>query len=195
MYFFLVRINFHNLFTCIIENRTSFSCYRPILTFNLGCTKAEPTLLFILEGGLFWLIVRVIFTIFNINIPFFIYPKQIVVFVHLAFHRCSTNLLDVELIEENKLGWCQRRKLFFVVPGWFMLYFRLLPFVINEQYGEGDMRQAVVFVNIFFVFALTLSPLEVCWAWSTIASLVDTLPLSTYPHSLFLVVFSEFFLF
>ena len=41
--------------------------------------------------------------------------------------------------------------------------FHLLPFVINEQYGEGEMSQAVVFVNfITFFFALTLSPLEVC---------------------------------
>ena len=73
-----------------------------------------------------------------------------------------------------------------------MPYFPLPPFVINEQYGEGDMRQAVVFVKFVFVFALTLSPLEFCWAWSTIASLVDTLTLSIYPHSLFLVVSSEY---
>ena len=44
-----------------------------------------------------------------------------------------------------------------------MPYFQFLPFVNNEQYGEGEMSQAVVFVYVFaFNFALTLSPLEVC---------------------------------
>ena len=44
-----------------------------------------------------------------------------------------------------------------------MPYFHLLPVVNNEQYGEGEMSQAVVFVYFFaFNFALTLSPLEVC---------------------------------
>ena len=43
-----------------------------------------------------------------------------------------------------------------------MPYFRLLPFVNNEQYGEGEISQAVVFVYFFaFIFALTLSPKEV----------------------------------
>ena len=33
----------------------------------------------------------------------------------------------------------------------------------NEQYGEGEMSQAVVFGYVFaFNFSLTLSPLEVC---------------------------------
>ena len=40
-----------------------------------------------------------ILTIFNINIPFFISWKLNVVFVHLACHRWSTNLLDVDLIK------------------------------------------------------------------------------------------------
>ena len=30
-----------------------------------------------------------------------------------------------------------------------MTYFHLLPFVKNEQYGEGEMNQAVVFVYLF----------------------------------------------
>ena len=72
-------------------------------------------------------------------------------------------MLDVDLIEEKYLGGCQRWNLFFVVPGWFMTYFHLPPFVNNEQYGEGEMNQAVVFVYVFaFNFSLTLSPLEVC---------------------------------
>ena len=75
----------------------------------------------------------------------------------------STDLLDVKLIKENKLGGCQRRKLFFVVPGWFMPYFHLLPFVNNKKYGEGEMSRVVVFVYVFaFNVTLTISPLEVC---------------------------------
>ena len=180
----------------IIKNRTSFACYHPIFTFYLGYTEEEPSLLFILEGGLLRLIVRVIFTVFNINIPFFISWKPYVVFVHLACNRWSTNLLDMDLIKENKLGGCQRWKLLFVVTGWFMTYFRLLPFVKNEQHGEGEMSQAVVFIYVFaFNFALTIYPLEVCWAWSTIASIVDTLPLSTFLLSLYLIVFLYFLLF
>ena len=52
-----LRTNCHYILACIFENRTSFACYRPILTFNLCYTEAEPSLLFILEGGLFCLIV------------------------------------------------------------------------------------------------------------------------------------------
>ena len=37
------------------------------------------------------------------------------------------------------------------------------PFCEYEQYGEGEMSQAVVFVYFLsFFFALTLSPQEVC---------------------------------
>ena len=56
----------------------------------------------------------------------------------LVICRWSNEFLDVDLIEENDLGVCQRWKLFFVVPGWFMSYFHLLPFVNNEKYGEGE---------------------------------------------------------
>ena len=140
-----------------------FDCYRPILTLDLGCTKAELSLLFILETSIFRLIVCVIFTVLNINIPLFISWKLYVLLVHLACHRWSTNLLDVDLIEEKHLGGCQRWKLFFVVPGWFMSYFHLLPFVNNEQYGEGEMIRVVIFVYFYaFNFALTNSHLEVC---------------------------------
>ena len=69
LYSFFVRINGHYRFPWIIKNMILFACYRPIFTFNLGYTQAEPSLLFILEGGLFRLIVRVIFTGFNINFP------------------------------------------------------------------------------------------------------------------------------
>ena len=60
-------------------------------------------------------------------------------FVTFTCRGWSTDLLDVDLIKEDKLGIFQRRKLFFVIPGWDMPCFRLLPFVINEQYGEGEM--------------------------------------------------------
>ena len=37
------------------------------------------------------------------------------------------------------------------------------PFLINEQYGEGEMSRVVVFVYVSaFNFALTISPLEFC---------------------------------
>ena len=101
-----------------------------------------------LEGGLFWLIVRVIFNGFNINIPFLLSWKLYVVFVQLACHRWSTNLLDVDLIKESDLDGCQRWKFFFVVPGWFMPYFHPLPFLNKEEYGEGEISQVVVFVYL-----------------------------------------------
>ena len=93
------------------------------------------------------MIVRVIFTLLNINIPFFVSWKPYVMFILLACHRWSTNLLDVDLFKENELGGYQIWKLFFVVPVWFMPYFRLLNFVNNEQYGEGEMSRVVVFVS------------------------------------------------
>ena len=167
-----------------------------IFTFNLGYIEAGSSLLFILEGVLFWLIAHVIFNGFNINVIFFISWKPYVVFVKLVYHRCSNDLLDVDLIKENKLGGCQIWKLFFLVLWWFMSYFHLLPFVNNKQYEEVKMSRVVVFVYIFeFDFALSLSTLEVCWAWSNIASLVDTLHNFTLPHYSYLVVFSELWLF
>ena len=144
----------------------------------------------------FYLIVHVIYTGFNINVPFFISWKIHVVFVKLTYRRCSNYLLGVDIIKENKLGGCQRWKLFFVVPVWFMSYFRLLPFVYNKQYGEGEMSWVVVYVYVFaFIFLLTISPVEACWAWSTIASFFGTFPLSVFLRSSYLVVFSEFFSF
>ena len=109
------------------------------------------------------MIICVISTIFNINIPLFISWKLYVLVVHLACHRWSTNLLDAYLIEENELGGCQRWKLVFFIPGWFMPYLHLLPFVNKKQYEEGKMSKAVAFVYVFaFNFAPTLSPQEVC---------------------------------
>ena len=72
LYLFLLRINGPYIFPWIIKNRTPFACYRTIPTFDIGYTKEEPSLMFILEGGLFWLVFCVIFTVFTINFPFFV---------------------------------------------------------------------------------------------------------------------------
>ena len=112
----------------------------------------------------------------------------------LVCHSWSTDLLDVDLIKENDLDGSQIWKLFFFIPVWFMSYFHLLSLVNYKQYGEGEMSRVVVFVNVLvFNFSLTIFFIKVCWEWSTIASLVHTLPLSTFPHSSYLVVLSEFF--
>ena len=118
------------------QNRTLFACYCPFFTSNLGYTKAESSLLFIIEVGLFRLIVCVIFTPFHINVTVFISWKPYVMLVTFTCRRCSTDVLYVDLIKEKKLGRRQRRKLFFVIPGWDMIFFHLFLFVINEQYGE-----------------------------------------------------------
>ena len=118
-----VRINGHYIPPWITKNLTLFACYHPILTINIGYTKAEDSLLFIPEGRISWLIVCVIFTCFIINVTLFISWKVYVVFVQLACHMWSTNLLDVELTKENELGGCQILKLFFVAPGWSCLIY------------------------------------------------------------------------
>ena len=122
------------------------------------------------------------------------YSGKRIFFHEIYFCRSSTDLLDVELIKENELGRCQRRKIFFVVLVWDVPHFHLLWFLINQQYEEGEMSQYIVFVYVFaFNFALNIPPLEICWAWSTIVSLVDTSTLFNYPHSSFLVVSSRFY--
>ena len=71
--------------------------------------------------------------------------------------RWSNYLLDVDLIEENKLVRCQKKKLLFFVPVRYMPHFHILSFVINKQYEEGEMSRVVVFVYVFaFNFSLTL---------------------------------------
>ena len=58
----------------------------------------------------------------------------------------------MDLIEENELGGCHIWKLFFVVPGWFMPYLHLLPFINNEKDEEGEMIRVVIFVYVFALF-------------------------------------------
>ena len=101
---------------------------------------------------------------FNINALFFISCKLYVMFIKLAYRRWSTDLLDLLIIKEKKLGGFQRWKLFFFVTGWFMSYFHLLPFVDNKKHVEGETNQFFVFVYFFaFNFAPNISPLELCW--------------------------------
>ena len=69
----------------------------------------------------------------------------------------SADLFVVDLIKEYKLGGCQRRKLVFVVTGWFMPYFHLLPFVINEEYGEGEISRVVIFVSVLSLLRIFFS--------------------------------------
>ena len=84
-------------------------------------------------------------------------------FITFTCRRCSTELLDVELIEEKKLGRCQGSKLLFVLPLWDIPHFYLIPFLINKQYVEGEILRVIVFVYVFsFNLALTTFPMEVC---------------------------------
>ena len=81
-------------------------------------------------------------------------------FVQLDCHMWSTNLLAVDLTKENELGRCQIWKLFFVVSGRFVPYFHFLPFVNNEQYGEGETSQ---FFSLFISLHLILHLLFLLW--------------------------------
>ena len=83
-----------------------FSCYHPIFTFDIVYTGR----IFSLISSWRWtfqFVVRTIFTGCNINVPIFFPWKPYSVLVKLACHRWSTDLLDMDLIEENKLGRCQ----------------------------------------------------------------------------------------
>ena len=44
----------------------------------------------------------------------------------------------------------------FFVTGWYMPYFRLLPFLFSEQYGEVEMSQVVIFVIVYYFFAILI---------------------------------------
>ena len=69
LYFFFVCINGNYLSPWIIKNRTLFACYHTIFTVDIGYTESESSLLFILEVGIFQLIVRVIFTALTSMLP------------------------------------------------------------------------------------------------------------------------------
>ena len=44
----------------------------------------------------------------------------------------------------------------FVVIGWYMLYFRLLSFVISKKYGESEMSSVVILVSVSSFFCLLI---------------------------------------
>ena len=90
-------------FSRIIKNRSSLACYSPFFTFDVGYTEVESSLLLLLEGRLFWLIVRVMFTDFNINVPVVIYWKPYVMFIKFTSRKWSYEFLDVKLTEK-KIG-------------------------------------------------------------------------------------------
>ena len=54
------------------------------------------------------------------------------------------------------MGGCQRRKLVFVVTGWYRPYLHIPPFVINEQYGEGEMSWVVIIVSVYYLFVMLI---------------------------------------
>ena len=81
-------------------------------------------------------------------------------FITFTCIRWSTEFLDVDPIEENKLGRYHKRMLLFFLPGWYMPHFHLLPFVINKRYGEGEMSRVVVF---FISYNLILHLLFSLW--------------------------------
>ena len=128
---------------------TTLPCYCTILfAFDLSYNETKSYLLLILKGFHFWLIVCTINTSFHIHFNFFISWKQNIIFIHTTCCRWSTDLFDVNLIKEYKLGLRQWRKLVFVVIVWYMPYFHLLPFVIIKQYVEGEMSRFIIFVLV-----------------------------------------------
>ena len=66
----------------------------------------------------------------------------------MTFCRWSSDLFDVDLVKEYKMGGFQQRKLVFVVTGLYMTYLHLPPFLIIKKYGEGEMIQVVIFVSV-----------------------------------------------
>ena len=132
----------------IIEHRTTLLCYFPIFTFYLSHSETESSLLLVLKCCFLLLIDRFINTYFHIHFPFFISWKQNITFIHPTCCRWSTDLFDMNLVKEYKLGGCQWRKLVSVVTGCYMPYFNLPPFLFSKQYGEGEISRVVIFVSV-----------------------------------------------
>ena len=62
-----------------------------------------------------------------------------------------------------------------------MPYFHLVPFLFSAQYGEGEMSQVVIFVSVYYLFAILictyslssvilLSIINHCFVWRRLAS-------------------------
>ena len=101
--------------------------------------------------------INVIFS-FHIHSPFFVSWKQNITLIWQTCWGWTTDLFDMNPVKEYKLGGCQWRKLGFIVTGWYMPYFHLFPFLLSEQYGEGEISRVLsLFMhNIFFHYDMYL---------------------------------------
>ena len=89
---------------------------------------------------------------------------KFVIFILLTCFIWSSDLFDVNLTKEYKVGGYQSRKLVFVVTGWYRPYFHLLPFDISKQYREGEMSQVVIFFfDLSFICIFVLYLLFILW--------------------------------
>ena len=68
----------------------------------------------------------------------------------------STDLFEINLVKEYKLGGCQWSNLGFIATGWYMPYFRLFPLVLSDQYGECEISRVGIFVSALHFFPITV---------------------------------------
>ena len=78
---------------------------------------------------IFWSIVHVVNTIFHVHFPILVSWKRNIVFIELTCCRWTINFLNMDFNKKYKLGWCQGRKLVFVIVERNMPYLHLLPFL------------------------------------------------------------------
>ena len=178
--FFFVSIYCDNFLLCVFKHQTALTNYCPVLTFYLSHNETESSLLLVFKACSLRLIVCIIHTSFHIHSPFFIYWKHNITLIWQTCWGRTTDLFDMNLVKEYKLGGCQWRKLGFIVIGWYMPYFRLFPFVLSKQYGEGEIsRFSSLFMhNIFSIMICTyslsserrLSMINHCFVWRCLAS-------------------------
>ena len=150
--FFPIRYSFlfckhwsRNFVLCVIKHRTALTNYCPVLTFYLSHTKAECFLLILFNGLFLRLIVCIINTSFHIHFPFFFSWKHSITLIWKTCWGWATDLFDMNLVKEYKLGWCQWRNLRFIVTWWYMPYLHLFPFLLSEKYGEGEISRVFIF--------------------------------------------------
>ena len=183
---FFVRIDCDNFLLCVIKHRTALTNYCPILTFYLSHTKTESSLLLVFKCCFLWLIVCIINTSFFIHSPSFCSWKHNITLIWQTCWGCTTDLFDINVVNEYNLYGFQWRELGFILIGWYMHYFHIFPFVLSKQYGEGEIsRDSSLFMHNIFSplwYVLTLYPLEDGWELSTIVLFGVVLILSTYPH-------------
>ena len=68
----------------------------------------------------------------------------------------SSDFFLFEPCQRIQVGWMSMKEAGFVVIGWYMLYFRLLSFVISEKYGESEMSSVVILVSVSSFFCLLI---------------------------------------